>query len=281
MPMVHDVIASRQNQHIVKLVKLSDRKHREEMRLFRFDGVKLLCEAIKREVPLDSVFVRAGSEERLDARMGELYGLSMKDLDCDVFRVSEDLFDRISEEKSPDGVISVANYIDKFHKMIKIEDGNLQWPTDQPTLLLESVRDPSNVGAILRSAAALGVTHVILSEDCADLYHSKTVRATMGTMFSMPLCRVSDMPAAVRFLRGRGQRVFASTLNDHSVSLDEVTFAPGDCVVIGNEGHGLSEDTVDACGQTVYIPMQADVESLNASVAAALLMWELGRARPQ
>ena len=277
MPIIHDVIASRQNQHVVKLVKLSDRKHREDMRLFRFDGVKLLCEAMKRGVSLESVFVRSGSEARIESRMRELYGFSLRDLRCDVFPVTEDLFDRISEEKSPEGVICVANYIDKFHKMIKIEDGNLSWPCDQPTLLLESVRDPSNVGAILRSAAALGVTHVMLSEDCADLYHAKTVRATMGTMFSMPVCRVSDMPAAVRFLKERGQRVFASTLNDQSVSLNEVTFVPGDCVVIGNEGHGLSQDTVDACGQTVYIPMQADVESLNASVAAALLMWELGR----
>lgn len=273
-----EVIVSRQNQHIVKLVKLSDRKHREEMRLFRFDGVKLLCEAIGRQVSLDGVFVRAGSEAHLDERMRTLCGVGFDDLSCRVFRVSPELFDRISEEKSPEGVICVANYIDKFHKMIKIEEGNVLQPTGGATLLLESVRDPSNVGAILRSAAALGVTRVILSEDCADLYHAKTVRAAMGTLFSMPIDRVQDLPRAIDALRRNGQRVFAATLDDRALPLHEVTFAPGDCVVIGNEGHGLSEDTVAACGQSVYIPMKADVESLNAAVAAALLMWELGKA---
>ena len=273
-----EVIISRQNQHIVKLVKLSDRKYREGMRLFRFDGIKLLGEAIRRQVSVDSVFVRAGSEVRLDERLRELCGVGFDDLSCRAFRVSEDLFDRISEEKSPEGVICVANYIDKLHKMIKIEDGNFSQPTDGATVLLESVRDPSNVGAILRSAAALGVTQVILSADCADLYHAKTVRAAMGTLFSMPVCRVEDLPETIRRLRRNDRRVFAATLDDRALPLDAVTFVSGDCVVIGNEGHGLSEDTVAACGQSVYIPMQADVESLNAAVAAALLMWELGKA---
>lgn len=273
-----DLILSRQNQHIVRLCKLADRKHREAERQFRFDGVKLLCEALRREVPLDRLFVRVGSEERLDRRMSELYGLSLSDVTCPVYRVSEELFDKISEEKSPEGVISVSNYIDKFHKMYKIEDGNSPWPIDQPTLLLESVRDPSNVGAILRSAAALGVPHVILSEDCADLYHPKTVRATMGTMFSMPVCRVARLTDAIDFLRGRGQRVFAGALDKEAVPLGTVAFGLGDCVAIGNEGHGLLSDTVAACNGTLYIPMQAGTESLNASVAAALFMWEMGKA---
>ena len=277
MRVTDEVIVSRQNKHIVKLVKLSDRKHREDMRLFRFDGIKLLCEAVRRQVPLDSLFVRAGAAERLDNRMRDLYGISLDDVDCRMFRVSEELFDKISEEKSPEGVICVANYIDKFHKMYKIEDGNFSWPSDASALLLESVRDPSNVGAILRSAAALGVTHVILSEDCADLYHSKTVRASMGTMFSMSIDRVSQLPCVVRRLQDDGHRVFASTLDENAKPLDTVTFKAGDCVIIGNEGHGLQDETVTACDQTLYIPMQAQVESLNAAVAAALFLWEMGK----
>ena len=277
MPFADDLIVSRQNQHIVRLCKLADRKHREAERLFRFDGIKLLCEAMLRQVPLDCLFLRAGSEGRVDSCMQELYGLTLSDTNCRVFRVSEDLFDKISEEKSPEGVICVAKYIDKFHKMYKIEDGNFSLPTGTSALLLESVRDPANVGAILRSAAALGVAHVILSEDCADLYHSKTVRASMGTMFSMSIDRVAQLPWMVRRLQEDGHRVFASTLNDQSKPLDTVTFRAGDCVIIGNEGHGLQDETVAVCDQTLYIPMQAQVESLNAAVAAALFLWEMGK----
>ena len=175
-------------------------------------------------------------------------------------------------------MICVANYIDKFHKMYKIEDGNLSWSAHESALLLESVRDPSNVGAILRSAAALGVTHVVLSEDCADLYHPKTVRASMGTMFSMSIGRVAQLPLAVRKLQNDGHRVFASALDDTAKPLDTVSFQAGDCVIIGNEGHGLQTETVAACDQTLYIPMHAEVESLNAAVAAALFLWEMGKA---
>ena len=149
-------------------------------------------------------------------------------------------------------------------------------------ILLDAVRDPLNVGAIIRSAAALGVGHLILSADCADIYHPRAVRAAMGPLFSLPITRVDDLAGTVRALREGGRSVYAAALDDTALRLGssewamELRSSPRAlCAVIGNEGHGISEDVLRACTRSVYIPMEADTESLNAGVAAALLMWEL------
>ncbi len=282
-------ITSRQNRRIVELMKLDDRRARENTRRFRFDGVKLLCEAIRRGVELDSLFLRAGTADKVRARMAELYDCSLSQVGCPIFGVEDSLFEKISQENAPEGVITVAKYIDKSHKNIIIYNKDEIDLPEAPVILLESVRDPLNVGAIIRSAAALGVGHLILSADCADIYHPRTVRAAMGPLFSMPITRVDDLPATIRALRDTGRKVYAAALDDTALRLGSPEFtaeqgtATGTacrtgnraCAVIGNEGHGLSAPVINACDRSVYIPMQANTESLNAGVAAALIMWEL------
>ena len=276
-----EIITSRQNRRVVELMKLDDRRAREKTRTFRFDGVKLLCEAIRRGVEMEAVFLRVGTADRVASRMEELYGCTPADAGCPVFGVEDSLFEKISQENAPDGVITVAKYIDKFHNFIIIyKEDEVTVRKDAPVLLLESVRDPLNVGAIIRSAAALGVGHIIMSADCADLYHPRTVRTAMGPLFSMPITRVEDLAATIRGLRAEGRRIYAAALDDTALRLGSSEFdaeREGYPVgaVIGNEGHGLSESVIAACDRSVYIPMEADTESLNAGVAAALIMWEL------
>lgn len=278
-----EIITSRQNRRVVELMKLDDRRAREKTRTFRFDGVKLLCEAIRRGVEMEAVFLRVGTAERVAARMEELYGCTPADAGCPVFGVEDSLFEKISQENAPDGVITVAKYIDKSHNLIIIyKEDEIIVRKDAPVLLLESVRDPLNVGAIIRSAAALGVGHIIMSADCADLYHPRTVRTAMGPLFSLPITRVEDLAGTVRSLRAEGRRIYAAALDDTALRLgspelnaEREGHPVG--VVIGNEGHGLSESVIAACDRSVYIPMEADTESLNAGVAAALLMWELSK----
>lgn len=276
-----EIITSRQNRRIVELMKLDDRRARESTRRFRFDGMKLLCEAIRRGVEADSIFMRVSTAERVAERMRELYGCTPADAGCPIFGVEDGLFEKISPENAPDGVITVANYIDKCHKknIIYNKDGSeaAVGAENSPVILLESVRDPLNVGAIIRSAAALGVGHLILSADCADIYHPRTVRAAMGPLFSMPITRVEDLAGTVTALRGEGRRIYAAALDDTAVRLGTIPLSRRDGVVIGNEGHGLSEEVLAACDRRMYIPMEADTESLNAGVAAALIMWELCR----
>jgi TrmH family RNA methyltransferase len=186
--------------------------------------------------------------------------------------VADSIFDSLSEESAPEGVIGVAHMQQGIHRVWQdVPDRT------ERVMLLESVRDPSNLGAILRSAAAFGVDRLVLSADCADIYNAKTVRASMGTLFSQRIDRATDLAAAIEALRASGRRVFAAALDESAERLGDFPIQKGDCAVIGNEGHGLSQRVIAACGRTVYIPMTERAESLNAAVAASVLMWTFSR----
>jgi TrmH family RNA methyltransferase len=141
--------------------------------------------------------------------------------------------------------------------------------------MLESVRDVGNMGTIIRSAKAFGIDLLIISSDCADLYNSKTIRASMGAMFTQKIVTVPSISGAVKALQANGSHVYAAALKRDAKKLGEVQLKIGDAILIGNEGHGLSEESIDACDECLYIPMEAGSESLNASIAASVCMWEL------
>ncbi|MBO5898276.1 MAG: RNA methyltransferase [Clostridia bacterium] len=268
----YETITSRRNALLVETHKLSDRKHRNRTGLFRFDGVKLTAEALSRGVALTAVLLR---ESDAACVLERVFSMCDKEFSSEtrVCFVADPIFDSLSEESAPEGIICVASMQGDVHRV---------W-TDAPdsterVMLLESVRDPSNLGAIIRSAAAFGVDRLVLSADCADIYNAKTVRASMGTLFSQQIDRVDDLTVAIAALRADGRRVYAAALDERAARLDELDARAGDCAVIGNEGHGLSAETLAACTSSVYIPMTDRAESLNAAVAAAVLMWEFCRA---
>ena len=264
-----EIVTSSQNKYVSLARSLSDRKQRQRSLLYRFDGIKLLCEAIVRHAPLELLVIKEGTYGTLVNKAQELYSIDLEALEVKTVVVADSLFDKISEENSPEGVITVARYDTDRHTNTLGSVGE-----GERILLLESVRDPQNVGAILRSAAAFSVDRVIMSKDCADIYSSKTVRASMGAVFSLKIDRVESVAGAVCSLRESGRRVFAAALDDKAQRLGSTSFSPRDCVVIGNEGHGISSEALSACDASVYIPMSDRVESLNAGVAAAVLMWE-------
>ena len=270
------VITSRQNPSVKRLCFLLEKKGRESSGLFRFDGVKLFCEAVSCGIEIESVYVRESSADSLEDRLAkELGSLSRDRIIC----VSDSVFEKISEEKSPEGIITVAKHIDKFRKIVKIENTDIP-KTGESVLLLESIRDPGNLGTIFRSAAALGIDRIVMSSDCADVYNPRTIRAAMGAIFRVSLCALDSglMPEYITRLRGCGRRVFAAALDEKAAVLGEFEMSAGDSFVIGNEGHGLSRDVIDACDSSVIIPMQAGCESLNAAAASVILMWEMKKA---
>lgn len=269
-----EYITSRQNPLLKLTASLTERKYREREGLFRFDGKKLLCEALAAGLPLFAVLLRESAVDGIVALTG---GLALP-ADCRSVVLPDELFDRISEEKSPEGVICVSRHLDKFHKIATMDN----WAAVADTLsggrslLLESVRDPGNLGTIIRSAAAFGIERVVLSKDCADLYHPRTIRAAMGTLFHTRVIVTEDLCEAIALLARQGS-VYAAALDSTAVKLGQVSFGANDAVVIGNEGHGLSDRVLAACTDKIYIPMESGVESLNAGVAASVLLWELYR----
>jgi TrmH family RNA methyltransferase len=143
--------------------------------------------------------------------------------------------------------------------------------------MLYSVRDPGNLGAVIRSAVAFGIKHIILSSDCADIYNSRTVRAAMGSLFKIRITTVSDFASLVSAATASGRRVFAAELTDNAVAVDKVGLAASDIFIIGNEGHGIDRSISALATGSVFIPICPETESLNASVAASVLMWEIGK----
>ena len=145
---------------------------------------------------------------------------------------------------------------------------------EEKAIFLFSVRDPSNLGAVIRSSVAFGTDHVILSSDCADIYNPKTVRSAMGSLFRVKVTTVKDVPAFIKAANENSRRVFSAELTDNAVSLSDAAITGSDIVMIGNEGHGIAPEVSMLCNGSVYIPISKKTESLNASVAAAIFMWE-------
>ena len=145
-------------------------------------------------------------------------------------------------------------------------------------LVCDGLQDPGNLGTVLRTANALGFDRVVLSAGSADIYHPKTVRGAMGALFRLPVDITEDICAYIASLREAGYTVLAAALRDDAQPLDTVPVTARTVFVIGNEGHGLSDAVIASCSGSVIIPMSEGAESLNAAVAAALLMWECAKA---
>lgn len=276
-----ETITSRQNPQILRAVRLQERKHRRREQLFCFDGIKLCKEALLSDVTIERIYMRASTIDRVLERMEqELPHIDFSNHPA-LVKLEDSVFEKISAEKSPEGIICVAKYIDKCHKIVTINniDDSGAYPVSKSEriLLLESVRDPGNLGTIIRSAAAFGIDRLIISEDCADLYNPKTVRASMGTIFRQSIDCVDQMPRAISLLRKSGRNIYAAALDSTAVRLGAVDLHARDGIVIGNEGHGLSDETIGACTGCLFIPMAEGTESLNAAMAATVCMWEMYR----
>ncbi|MBQ2766861.1 MAG: RNA methyltransferase [Clostridia bacterium] len=269
------VVTSRQNPVILRAVRLGQKKYRDAEGAFLLHGVKLTEEALAHGAEIELVLVREDSAARMEFACKDMVFSSR----CRFLLVGDSAFEKISPEKSPEGIICVAKTLDKFHKSVTIKKGNSFAAGDcrGRLLLLESLRDPGNLGTILRSAAAFGVDCVLMSSDCAELYNPRTLRAAMGAIFKLPTLRVDDLPAAVAALRQTGRRVWATALARDAQQLDRLTLSPQDCFLIGNEGHGLSEAAIAAADGAVFIPICLHTESLNAAAAASICLWEQAR----
>ena len=247
-----DRITSRKNAFIMQLRALaSDAEARREQGAFVCDGLKLLGEAVENGAEILSVLWKEGG--------------ALSEIDCPVQAVAPaELFDHASPMKnSPGPLFTVRIPVDP-------KDGKIE-----NAIILENVQDPGNVGTVLRTASAFSIGAVVLTGDCADLYSPKTVRATMGAVFRQRVLRLdrSELPA---WLEEHGLPLYGAALSKDAQDLRGLDLTHA-AVAVGSEGQGLSPELLALCRGEVIIPMDARSESLNAAVAASVLMWEMTR----
>ncbi|MCR5273506.1 MAG: RNA methyltransferase [Lachnospiraceae bacterium] len=188
-----------------------------------------------------------------------------------VFYVSDAVFKSMSDTKTPQGILGIAEI--KEHSLDDMLKG------DKTLLLfLEDIQDPGNLGTMIRTGEGAGVTGIVTSKNTVDLYSPKTVRSTMGSLFRVPVIAVDDFGETILSVRREGVKLYAAHLCG-SVFYDKADYGGACGFLIGNEGNGLKEETAKLADGYIKIPMEGKVESLNAAIAATLLMYEVHRQR--
>lgn len=268
-----EIITSRNNNLIKWIASLSEKKNRKKSGYFLAEGVKLTKEALSANLPVEYCII---SEDRknTDVSIFDPYKDDPVYKNCRIITVSSSVFEKISTEKAPQGVISVIKHLDFFRDMDIIYKEEFFLKPEEKAIFLFSVRDPSNLGSVIRSSVAFGTDHIILSSDCADVYNPKTIRSAMGSIFKTKITTVKDAHSFICAAKDNSRRVFAAELSDGAKSLTDAGLTGSDIVIIGNEGHGIDASVSSLCDGSIYIPISDKTESLNASVAAAIFMWE-------
>ncbi len=274
-----NIITSRQNPTVKGICALTEKKRRYQEGLFRFDGVKLFREALKAKLCINRVVISEfAREEVIEALKAAITGGVLDE--SRVLIVSRSVFDKISEEHSPEGILTVAELPSDRHNRLSFEaSASYSLPCEEQIIIAQSVRDAGNLGTLIRTSAALGIDRLIITQDCADLYNPKTIRAAMGGLFVLKIdvLPVEGLADAIKSLRAEGRHIYATALHRDAQTIGEMKLSRGDAFVIGNEGHGLDDNVIHACDGCALIPMRGESESLNAAVAAAICIWETVR----
>ena len=230
-------IESLSNAKVKNWNKLKEKKYRDEAGLFLIEGDHLIKEALKKQMVVSTI----GLNETYD------------------YTVNPEILKKLSSQKSGVKEIAVVKKIEEK----KVEGDKI--------LILDNIQDPGNLGTIIRSAVAFNISTIILSDDCVDLYNDKVIRSSEGMIFNINIVR-KKLIEIIPKLKKNGYTVYATTVNGNGYFDNDSKIA----LVIGNEGNGIKKDILSLCDKNITIKMNKDCESLNAGVAASILMYELG-----
>lgn len=260
------MITSGSNAKVRQIVQWQTKaKERRKAGIFLAEGFRMFGEAP--EAAVREVYVCEDAAEKLH----HLPELKEKLERVGYETVSEEVFRKMSDTQTPQGILCV----------MKRPEYRLEQLTDAPAPLLavlENLQDPGNLGTIIRTGEGAGITGVILGEGTVDLYSPKTIRSTMGSIYRVPVVWTEDPVQTVKALREKGIRTYAAHLEGKRY-YDDFSFTGGTAFLIGNEGAGLSRELADQADAYLKIPMEGQVESLNAAIAASLLLYEAHRQR--
>lgn len=265
------MITSTSNQQMKDLAALLKKsKERKVNKAFVVEGTKMVAEAPKSW--LRKVYVSEGYEKNPEnqtllkafSKDASTYGFAME-------TVSDSVFKSVSDTQTPQGIMAVVSMPE--YSMEQLVQGD-----KTHLLILESIQDPGNLGTMLRTGEGAGITGVIMNKTTVDLFNPKTIRSTMGSIYRMPFYVTEDLSGTLEELKAQGVALYAAHLKgEHSYDEEDYTKACG--FLIGNEGNGLSEKIANQADTYIKIPMEGQVESLNAAISATLLMYEANRQR--
>lgn len=255
------IISSTSNAQVKQLIQLQKKaKVRTEQDVFIVEGIKMY-----QEVPKERL-VHTYASESFYNKKKELFAGREKDLTV----LSDRVFESVSDTKTPQGILCLVK---QYHYTLQELSGEKAL-----IMALENIQDPGNLGTILRTAEGAGVTGILMTEGCVDIYNPKVIRSTMGSIYRMPFFYASDFSGAVQTLKKQGVTWYAAHLKGTQMH-DEQNYTVPSGFFIGNESKGLTEETAALADVYVRIPMCGKVESLNAAVASAVLMYEANRQR--
>lgn len=260
------MITSTSNAKIKRIVQLRKKKKaRDAEGVFLVEGIRMF-----REIPeklLQEIYISEsceGKEGKEIRRRASACGIRPE-------LVSDGVFAYLSDTQTPQGILCVVGQLS--YSLEEVADASCPH-----MLVLDRLQDPGNVGTILRTAEGAGVTGILLDGECADIYNPKTIRSTMGSVFRMPFYYIQDLEEGIRYLKKRGICTYAAHLEGKR-AYDEEDYRRPCAFLIGNEGNGLRPEIADLADTYIRIPMAGEVESLNAAIASAVLMFEAGRQR--
>ena len=255
-------ISSRSNEKIKLFQHLSQSaSFRRETGLFSLEGARICRDAAMSGIEITTAFFTAEALRKYPEYAEAIFEKAEQ---C--FEITHDLCGRISDTRGPQGVFCIC---------VQRENENEQQLDPSGTYIaLDNMQDPSNLGAVLRTAEAFGLSGVIVGGGC-DIYNPKALRAAMGSSLRISVLTTGNLPSLLIFAAKKGMLTLASTPDSGALCVTDMPKRPGVICVIGNEGSGISAEVAEACEVQITIPMRGRAESLNAAAAAAVLMWEL------
>ena len=258
--MKSDIITSRDNPKVKHVVKLASSAHRraEEGR-FVCEGLRLCRDAALNSVVLSEVYYTGEFKSAHDEDFGKIISAGRE-----AFEVSNDVMKKMSDTVNPQGVLAICEC--PVFDITKAEKGFY--------VGLENIANPSNLGAIARSAEAFGAAGLILGGKCCDPYSPKSLRAGMGALLRIPIYTCDNFRNGLSHFRSLGAVVYASVVDSDAKSVTEVEKSESSVLIIGNEANGIESGTAKCADYRITIPMRGRAESLNAAAAAAVLIWE-------
>ncbi len=247
------IITSRENKIYKNIRLLKDKKQRDREGLFIVEGLRGVRDAMNSGLKPKTVVLCEDSGIEIEA--GEVFVFAKK------------LFAEAAETQSPQGILAVF-------PMPRFDFSSIQPGEKDFVVLCEDLRDPGNLGTIIRTADAAGAAAVVLTKGCCDLYNPKTVRSTVASIGNIPIIRGIEPAEAVKQLKKMGFTLAAGALTERSESLYKADLSGKIAFVIGNEANGVSPEMLSAADKIVKIPMRGGAESLNAAIAAGIMMYE-------